>query len=207
MTSATTSGRTTTSRPSGDMHPGVLTDIGPDLPPIKWTGLGRQSLEVRWAAITQSRVEAAGIVEALDVLEQVAPGIGASGINPVMDPLGLERVKEALHRRVVETIAFAAHRWSDAEPGENPAVGFGGVLNAAVGMVDQSRWRPLTLNGHRQSLHGDLGVQCLAHRPTDDFAGVQVQDGGQIQPSFAGWDVSQIRQPDRAGSSGDEIAS
>jgi hypothetical protein len=29
-------------------------------------------------------------------------------------------------------------------------------------------------------------VQCLAHRPTDDFAGVQVQDGGQIQPSFAG---------------------
>jgi hypothetical protein len=92
-----------------------------DLPPKKWTGLGRQSLEVRWTEITQSRVEAAGIIEALDVLEQVAPGIGASGINPVMDPLGLERVKEALHRRVVETIAFAAHSGCKSNPPARPS--------------------------------------------------------------------------------------
>jgi hypothetical protein len=40
-------------------------------------------------------VQAAGIVEALDILEQIASGIGAGSVNPVMNPLGLERVKEA----------------------------------------------------------------------------------------------------------------
>jgi hypothetical protein len=42
-----------------------------------------------WAEITQSRVQAAGIVEALDILEQIASGIGAGSVNPVMNPLGL----------------------------------------------------------------------------------------------------------------------
>ena len=43
-----------------------------------------------WAEITQSRVQAAGIVEALYILEQIASGIGAGSVNPVMNPLGLE---------------------------------------------------------------------------------------------------------------------
>ena len=81
-----------------------------------------------WAEITQSRVQAAGIVEALAILEQIASGIGAGSVNPVMNPLGLERVKEAFHGCIVETIAFAAHRRRDAESGENTTIGFGGVL-------------------------------------------------------------------------------
>jgi hypothetical protein len=35
-------------------------------------------------------VQAAGIVEALDVTEQIASGLGPGVVNPVMDPLGLE---------------------------------------------------------------------------------------------------------------------
>lgn len=41
-------------------------------------------------------MQATGIVEALDVLEQVPAGLVARGIDPVMDPFGLEGVEEAL---------------------------------------------------------------------------------------------------------------
>jgi len=178
-----------------------------DLPSKKWTGLGRQSLGMSWAEITQGRVQAAGIVEAFDVLKQITSGVGSSGVNPMVDALGFEGVKETLHRGVVEAIALAAHRRRDAGSGKNPSISFGSILNAAVGVVDQPWRRPLPLDGHGEGLQGNLGVQGLAHRPTNDFAGMQVQNGGEVQPAFAGRDVGQIRQPDLAGACGDKIAS
>jgi hypothetical protein len=48
-----------------------------DLPPKKWTGLGRHTLSERWADVAQGRMQAAGIVEALDILEEVSAGLGA----------------------------------------------------------------------------------------------------------------------------------
>ena len=40
-------------------------------------------------------MQAARIVEALDVLEQILPGLVARSVDPVMDPLGFEGVEEA----------------------------------------------------------------------------------------------------------------
>ena len=39
-------------------------------------------------------MQAAGIVEALDVTEQIPPRLVAVGVDAVVDPLGLEGVKE-----------------------------------------------------------------------------------------------------------------
>ena len=81
-----------------------------DLPPKKWTGLGRHTLSESWADVAQGRMQATGIVEAFDILEEVSASLGAGAINPMVNPLGLEAVKEAFHWRVVQTIAFTAHR-------------------------------------------------------------------------------------------------
>jgi len=81
-----------------------------DLPPKKWTGLGRHTLSESWADVAQGRMQATGIVEALDILEEVSASLGAGAINPMVNPLGLEAVKEAFHWRVVQTITFTAHR-------------------------------------------------------------------------------------------------
>lgn len=84
--------------------------FGPtDLPPKKWTGLSRSAFHLGGADIAQSRVQATGIVEALDIAEQIAPGLGAGGVDPMMDSLGLEGVEEALHRGVVPAVALTAH--------------------------------------------------------------------------------------------------
>lgn len=36
----------------------------------------------------------------------------------------------------------------------------------------------------------------MAHGPADDFAAVEVQHGGHIQPAFAGLDVGDVHDPD-----------
>jgi len=67
-----------------------------------------------WADVAQGRMQAAGIVEALDILEEVSAGLAAGVINPMVNPLESSAVKEALHWCVVQTIAFAAHRGCNA---------------------------------------------------------------------------------------------
>ena len=44
---------------------------------------------------------------------EIAAGLGPGGVDPVMDPLGLEGVEEALHWGVVPAVALAAHRRRD----------------------------------------------------------------------------------------------
>ena len=46
-------------------------------------------------------MQATGIVEALDILEEVSAGLGSGPINPMVNALGFQAVKEALHWRVV----------------------------------------------------------------------------------------------------------
>ena len=79
------------------------------------------------------------IVEAFDVLKQIAPGVGPSGVDPVMDALDFEGVEEALHGRIVEAIALAAHR-GPVMPADCIALRYcaRGILNAPIGMVDQA---------------------------------------------------------------------
>jgi hypothetical protein len=72
-----------------------------DLPPKNWTGLGSRTLSESWADVAQGRMQAARIVEALDILKEISTGLGAGAINPMVNPLGLEAVKEAFHWCVV----------------------------------------------------------------------------------------------------------
>ena len=50
------------------------------------------------------------IVEHLDVIEHVLPGVFAGPVGPAPDPLALEEVEETLGDRVVMAVAAAAHR-------------------------------------------------------------------------------------------------
>jgi hypothetical protein len=92
----------------------------------------------------------------------------------------LQRGEEALHRRVVETVAAPAHGLPDPVPLEHLAVGVGGVLHAAVAVQDEARFRPTALQGQDQRVDAELGAQVVRHRPADDLAGRHVLDNGQV---------------------------
>jgi hypothetical protein len=62
------------------------------------SGRGQAALRSAKAELISPGPNAAPeIVEALDILEQVSAGLGEGAINPMVNPLGLEAVKEAPH--------------------------------------------------------------------------------------------------------------
>src|SRR3954464_3968572 len=93
-------------------------------------------------------VQALPVVEDLDILEHRRPGLRPGAEMDVVDVLLLQRGEEALHRRVVETVALAAHRLLDAVPLQDLAVGLGSVLDPSVTVMDQAGFRPAALQGH-----------------------------------------------------------
>ena len=58
-------------------------------------------------------MEPQGIVEGFEVVESHGLGFGTVARGPILKALGLERGKEAFHRRVVVTAAFSAHAGFD----------------------------------------------------------------------------------------------
>src|SRR3954466_5940141 len=98
------------------------------LPPSAWRGGIRTSCSFEHGdpfhagpclgrgAIAKRRVQALPVVEHLDVLEHCRLGLLTSAEPGRMNVLLLERGEEALHRRVVETVALTAHGLLDAVP-------------------------------------------------------------------------------------------
>src|SRR5215208_2971723 len=104
-------------------------------------------------------MEPGSIVEAFDVGKNIALGLFSCCVFPVMDELGLEGVEEALHRGVVVAISLAAHRGLDSGGPQAPAIVVCGILDAAIGMMDEPLSRALLLDRHGQRRGGKLGTQ------------------------------------------------
>jgi len=119
------------------------------LPPVEWRGEIRASCgcthgdpfhagpRLGRGAIADGRVQTLPIVEDFDVFEHGRLRLLAGAEADLVDVLGLERGEEALHGRVIEAVAAAAHGLRDAVPLQHRPVGLGRVLHAAVAVVDQ----------------------------------------------------------------------
>jgi len=79
------------------------------------------------------------------------------------------------------------------------AILVGGVLAAAIGMMDEARSRAAPLDCHDERGDSEFGTHVLAHGPANHLAGEQVEDHGQVEPALAGRNVGDIRQPDLIG--------
>src|SRR3954470_1718906 len=95
------------------------------------------------------------VVKDFDVLEHRRPRLGAGAEPGLMDPLCFERGKEALHGRIIETIAPPAHRWLDAMLLQHRRIRPRGVLHTAVAMMNEPAWRSAALEGHDQGVDAE----------------------------------------------------
>src|SRR3984893_15543391 len=186
-------------------HCDALSSSSHDLPPEKWTGLSCFYLHLDRADIADGGVTTSSVVEALDVGKDITCGFCPCCIMPVMDELGFERVEEALHRGIVIAVCLAAHRCLESGRLDHLTIVRRSILDAAIGMVDQTGTRPLHRDGHPQSCQRQGGPQMSRHRPADDPAAVQVHDGGQIELALIGLDVGDVGEPDPVRRIGAEV--
>jgi hypothetical protein len=95
------------------------------------------------------------IVVSVDGGEQVVPGGRAGFVASLMHECGFQSAKTAFHRCIVEPISLPAHGLDHPGRAEDLAVG-GGVLAAAIGMVDEPGRRLLPLYGHGEGGDGQF---------------------------------------------------
>ena len=72
---------------------------------------------------------------------------------------------------------------------------FAGVLTTAIGMMQYAAARLSPKQRHAQRIKNELFLKALAHRPTDDAPRTEVEDYGEIEPSFHGVDIRDVRGP------------
>jgi hypothetical protein len=60
----------------------------------------------------------------------------------------------------------------------------------------------LPLDCHDQRSDGEFGAHMIAHCPADHFGGEEIEDHGQVKPTFAGRDVGDVGQPNPIGAVG-----
>ena len=122
-----------------------------------------------------------------------------------MHEFGFDRAKAALHWSVIPAISFPAHGLDHLNCIEELAVAGGGILAAAIGMMDQAGRRLLPLDGHGQCRDRQIRPHVVTHRPADDLPCEKIEHDSQIEPSFLGWDIGDVSEPDLIRPLGDEF--
>ena len=140
---------------------------------------------------------AAGVVEHLDVVEQITPGRGPGQIDLATDPLPLQQLEEALGDRVVVTVSPAAHAAIDAMGLEEGLPVAAGELAALVRGQHQAGLRLATPNRRRQRLKNQVGLHVPLRSPADNLAREQVQNDRQVKPALVSPDIGDIGDPMR----------
>lgn len=114
--------------------------------------------------------------------------------NAVID-VALERVEKGLHERIVIHALRPVHALNYPDLGQPPAENETGILNAAVGVEDQARFRPPRPYRPVECLERQCHIAALAKRPADNAARVTIHHHRTIAPPLANLEVSDIADP------------
>jgi hypothetical protein len=138
----------------------------------------------------------AGVVEALDVIKGHELS-GAFGWREVTrEAFGLESGDEALREGIVIGVTRAAHAWGDVVESQLEAEGRGGVLAAAVAVMDEAGRDGLALQSSSEG-GGDQGRRKLiATMMSENPSAAGIEGKGEVEPAFLGLEVSDIALPD-----------
>ena len=116
----------------------------------------RLVFEDRWADLPEGRVSAPLVVEHLDEVEQLHRRVTAA--LEVFAELGLHGREEALHDRVVVTIARATHAAGDAVSLKDGLIVLAGIRASLIRMMQQPRAGTAALEGHLQRLDRQMAI-------------------------------------------------
>lgn len=140
------------------------------------------------------------VVEKLDVFKNPTLGFLAGSELLQIDEFLFEHAVERFDAGIVIAVALAAHAAFHPVFQEPFLVLMRCVLAAAIGMMQDFAFRPLTVVSLIQSLQDQFLGHSLIGVPAYDFARVQVHHARDIEPSLVCRNVSDVRHPDLIGS-------
>ena len=73
------------------------------------------------------------------------------------------------------------------------------VLDAAIGVVEQTGFGTTRADGLKQRLPDQRGFEMRGSSPTDDLSAEQIHNRSQVKPALSGEDISDVADPDAIG--------
>src|SRR6185369_14517871 len=156
-----------------------------------------------WGVLADGGVQPVVVVVAQPG-EHVLAGVGPGGPDRDAD-FGFEGGEEGFGDGVVVAGPDPPDRRSDLVLGQRGAELSGGVLDTAVGVKHRVGVDEAAGGGEVDGLADQVGAHVLGHGVADDFAGVQVDDGGQVEPAFEGGQTRDVPDQAGAGRGGGEV--
>src|SRR5450755_711173 len=102
---------------------------------------------------------------------------------------------KTLDNCIIPAVAFAAHAARHAMIFEQLLKRFAGVLTTAIGMMQYAATRLSSKQRHAQRIENERFLKALAHRSTDYAPRTEVENYGEIEPSFHSVDIRYVRSP------------
>ena len=112
-----------------------------------------------------------------------------------MHTFDFQRVKKALHRRIVITGRAASHATASAMGREQSLLARCTILAAPIRVQDCSRGTLPTDHGHGQRITDQGLCHPSVHGPAHDGAGLQIHDDREIEPALVSPDRADITDP------------
>ena len=136
------------------------------------------------------------IVVLLDERRNVRAQVVEIPIGVRVDLLPLERLHEALTTGVVIGVGGPTHARDHVVRSQQGHVLLRGILDAAIGMVDQPRRRVPLREGVRQGRDRQPGSQRAVQRPAHDLAGIRIEHHRQVDELRSQANIGDVRDPE-----------
>lgn len=147
-------------------------------------------------------VDAVGIVEGSDGIENGGAGLFVGEEVAAVDEPHFEGAPNAFQGGVIVALGPAPDGREQIGLGQSCAEITSRVLNAAVGVEEQSRRWLAMRAGHFEGVEGEMGVDLLAHGPAGELPAAQIEDASEVKPTLPGFDVGNVGHPDGVGGCG-----
>ncbi len=147
------------------------------------------------------------VVETLDVGEDASSGFVPGSETTAMDEFCLQGSKKALCCSIIERVSLASHGGDDSGVPEGFPEGKGPVLTAPVRMMNGAATRLIAGYCHTQGVYDQIRREIVPLSPSAALARAGVNDCSEVQPSFPGGDVGDVRHPEFVGPFRGEVAS
>jgi len=162
-------------------------------------------LELSWGLVGEGGVFAVGIVVGVDIGEEFDPSVALGEEGAALEQLGFEGADERLCPSVVIRVGAGGHALPEASLAEDLAKGRAAVLAAAVTVEDEVRLDGARAEGLLEGCADQGSTEVISQGPAHDFAGIKVDDDGEVDPAVSRRDEGDIAGPDPIGLRGQRL--
>lgn len=159
----------------------------------------KSGLELIRGLVVEGGVSAVGVIVGFDVSKELDAGVGSVEKASALEHLRFECADERFGPGIVVGIGSRRHalertRFSEVSTEESAA-----ILTSPIAVEDETGLRAARLIPLSKGISHEIGTEVVGEGPSDDAAGTQVDNHGEVEPAGRSRNEGDVTCPDGVG--------